>query len=84
MGASLPPPTPSVPPAPQSEKRLCPACQAEVQPDYAFCHNCGTLVQASDSHHSPTVRAGTLESAIPGGDETVQADATLPEQKPDL
>ena len=72
------PSSPHAPSAPQSEKRLCPACQAEVQPDHAFCHNCGTLVQYSDSHHLPTARASTPESASLGGEATVRADETSP------
>ena len=73
MGAS---PSSSTSSAQQSEKRLCPACHAEVQPEHAFCHNCGTLVQYSDSQHQPTARAGMPELAYQVGEQTVRADET--------
>ncbi len=72
----------NVSPAPQPEKRPCPACQAEVQPEHAFCHNCGASVQASASPHLPTVRAGTPESAYHNEQVTARAEETSPDNIP--
>jgi hypothetical protein len=73
---NAPPPSPSSPEA-QPEKRLCPACKAELQSDFAFCHNCGTLIQDIESQHLPTARAGMPELAFPSNEQTVQGDATI-------
>ena len=68
-----PSPTPS---AAQPEKRLCPACKAELQPEFAFCQNCGTLVKDTESQHLPTARAGMPELAFPSSEQTVRGEET--------
>ncbi len=59
-----PPPPPDIPAAPPAlagsamdAPRYCPVCQAELNPSYAFCHNCGTLIQHNLAQ-MPTMRAG--------------------------
>jgi predicted amidophosphoribosyltransferase len=52
--------------------RHCPVCQAQLNPSYAFCHNCGTLVQQNPAH-MPTMRAGTEMSFTADGQETMRA-----------
>ena len=56
---------PPPPPFTATGKQLCPTCQFEVQPNTAFCHNCGTPIQEASAEHSPTMRGGTLESFYP-------------------
>jgi len=70
--------------APRAEPRLCTACQAELPPGNAFCHNCGAPVQENDSEHLPTMRAGNMEPFYSGGQETIRADTpvTPPPQLP--
>jgi zinc-ribbon domain len=74
MNAPPPPPAPS---EAQSEKRICPACNAEVQPHFTFCQNCGTLIQDLESQHLPTARAGMPELAFPSNEQTVQGGETI-------
>jgi hypothetical protein len=79
-----PPPPPSgmapvQPPAPApaqvgvASPRYCPVCQAELNPSYAFCHNCGTLVQSNLSSQTATMRAGAEMAFAAEGQETARA-----------
>jgi hypothetical protein len=71
------PPSPASPLEAQPEKRLCPACNAEVESHFAFCQNCGTLIQDLESQHLPTARAGMPELAFPSNEQTVQGEETI-------
>ncbi len=53
--------------------RYCPVCQAELNPNHAFCHNCGTLVQDNVSSHMPTTRASAETAFAAEGQETMRA-----------
>jgi hypothetical protein len=81
-----PPPPPDMAsmqaPAPASmgmdAPRYCPVCQARLNPSYAFCHNCGTLVQANVSPSMPTMRASTDATFAAEGQETMRASGNTP------
>ncbi len=75
MDAPPPPPTPY---DISTDKRLCPACKAELQPEFAFCQNCGTNVQDLESQHLPTARGGMPELAFPSSEQTVQVEEPSP------
>jgi zinc-ribbon domain len=60
----------------QTGSRLCTVCHTEIQPNMPFCHNCGAPVQDSDSLHSPTMRAGSLEQFDAHGQATQLASAS--------
>ncbi|MBO0796116.1 MAG: zinc ribbon domain-containing protein [Ktedonobacteraceae bacterium] len=45
------------PPPPSAIPRLCPACQAEIVPNTAYCHRCGAFIQAGNAAHLPTARS---------------------------
>jgi hypothetical protein len=76
--AAVPPPPPGVEPLTVSAietvlmtptgannatgKQFCLVCQAELPPNIAFCHSCGAPVQDANSSHSPTIRAGNIET----------------------
>lgn len=85
MAPPPPPPldmAPMQPPAPapmgMDAPRYCPVCQARLNPSYAFCHNCGTLVQANVSPSMPTMRAGTDATFAAEGQETMRASGNTP------
>lgn len=61
---------------PHTGNRLCAVCRAEIQPNVAFCHNCGSPVQASGSLHLPTMRGGTPEQLNADGQATQVASST--------
>ncbi len=62
-----------VAPPPSAATRRCPVCQAELAPNNAFCHSCGTPVQDINSPDLPTVRAPATDvsSKEAGNDEGV-------------
>ncbi|HLI07580.1 MAG TPA: zinc ribbon domain-containing protein [Ktedonobacteraceae bacterium] len=70
MSSLLPTPTPTPTPAGTDAPRYCPVCQSELNPGYAFCHNCGTPVQHSLAQ-MPTMRASesVLPSSTPPAEE---------------
>ena len=51
-----------------TEMRYCAACQAELLPGYAFCHNCGTPASANANEAQPTRRSDMIQG---------EADSTL-------
>ncbi len=69
----VPPPVPASAPAGMNAPRYCPVCQAELNPNHAFCHNCGTLVQDNVSSHMPTTRASAEMTFAAEGQETMRA-----------
>jgi hypothetical protein len=82
MGTVIAPPPPpgmpaAQPPAPDltglNAPRHCPACQVELNPSYAFCHNCGTPVQHNLAQ-MPTMRAGVEMASAGEGQETARAN----------
>ncbi len=73
MGMPVPPPVPASAPAGMNAPRYCPVCQAELNPNHAFCHNCGTLVQDNVSSHMPTTRASAETAFAAEGQETMRA-----------
>ncbi|GAC1617707.1 MAG: hypothetical protein NVS4B7_10010 [Ktedonobacteraceae bacterium] len=92
VAADVPPPSPGIGPqtvsaikiveeaTSASEFRLCPVCRAELPPDNAFCHNCGSAVQVSDSSHLPTMQAGYMLKSTPADtstQETMRAEAPI-------
>lgn len=84
MAPPPPPPPMSMPPVPPpvpapaamgvNAPRYCPVCQAELNPNHAFCHNCGTLLQNNFSSHMPTMRASAETPSAAEGQETMRAD----------
>lgn len=83
--AIAPPPPPGIAPVQSpagtglDAPRYCPVCQAELNPSYAFCHNCGTPVQHNLAQ-MPTMRAsaeveGTGQTNAQASEqETIRAD----------
>lgn len=51
-----------------TEVRYCAACQAELLPGYAFCHNCGTPVSLIANEAQPTRRSDLAQG---------EADSTI-------
>ena len=73
---------------PAANKQFCLVCHAELPPNIAFCHSCGAPVQAANSSHSPTVRAGNIEgihtadqTSAPAADPASQAVQQAQENK---
>jgi len=84
MATPLPPAPPSPLPAAMvspTGNRLCATCHFEVQPNTAFCHNCGSPVQEAGSQHSPTMRGGTPEQLQADDRATQVGDASQASDK---
>lgn len=74
-----PPPPPEVaayaPPPPITGTPRCTSCGALVQPNHAFCQNCGAPIQRIEQGYQPTVRGSDTSqgTVLAGSDETMRA-----------
>ncbi len=63
-----------------ADKQFCQVCHADLPPNIAFCHSCGSPVQDANSSHSPTVRAGNRET-MHSSDQASSPDADTTRQE---
>ncbi len=73
--AGIPPAGAYTPAAPITGTPRCTSCGAVVQPNHAFCQNCGAPIQRIEQGYQPTVRASNTDSSttISGSEETIRA-----------
>lgn len=69
---------------PQSDQTRCPRCDEPVQPDSAFCGNCGAVMSgAADQNVAPDDQATTTFSPISSNDRNVDYPEPSPWAPPD-
>lgn len=56
----------------------CPTCSHEVQPNHAFCQNCGTPIQSSQQGYQPTVRGSITDPGTRSGEDEATIRAPEP------
>lgn len=92
-----PPPPPEVSPlssfntvimnSPDAEKQLCTQCHAQLIPDDAYCHNCGTPIGRSEITQQPTLLVEAAEEVNvvipPASSEKPEVPLTRETSEPD-